>query len=133
MTATPGGMGILSVATQFYAAARIVCAVPPSAFRPPPKVRSAVVRLDVRKKPAVDVDDNERFFRVVRAGFSAPRKQLHNSLSHGLGVNSSVAAAVLELAGIDGRRRPATLGLEEWAAVYRSWVVRQREVESSGG
>ena len=133
MTATPGRMGLLSVATQFYATARIVCSVPPSAFRPPPKVRSAVVRLDVRPELALDVQGREAFFGIVRAGFSAPRKQLHNSLGHGLGVDSSATAALLGRAGIDGRRRPATLGLEEWAAVYRSWLEEREVVYGQGG
>ena len=121
MTATPGGMSMLSVATQYYAEARIVCSVPPAAFRPPPKVRSAVVRLDVRERPAVETPDRDLFFRVVRAGFSAPRKQLHNSLGHGLGIVPAAAASLLERAGIDGRRRPATLSLPEWAAVCGAW------------
>ena len=127
MTASPGNMGLLSVATQFYAEARIVCSVPPSAFRPAPKVRSAVVRLDIRRVPAVSVDTREEFFEVVRAGFSAPRKQLHNSLSHGLGIKTSLVSAVLERAAIDGRRRPATLSLDEWAETYRAWRILQGE------
>ena len=121
MTATPGSMSMLSVATQYYAEARMVCSVPPAAFRPPPKVRSAVVRLDVREQPAVDTPDRDAFFDVVRAGFSGPRKQLHNSLGHGLGIEPGAAAAILEQAGIDGRRRPATLSLPEWAAVCAAW------------
>lgn len=121
MTATPGSMTMLSVATQYYARARLVCSVPPAAFHPPPKVRSAVVRLDAHEKPAVDTSGRDLFFDVVRAGFSAPRKQLHNSLSHGLGIEPAAAAAVLERAGIDGRRRPATLSLPEWAAVCAVW------------
>ena len=129
MTATPGNMGLLSVATQFYAEARMVCSVPPSAFRPAPKVRSAVVRLDIRREPAVSVDSREGFFSVVRAGFSAPRKQLHNSLSHGMGIQTSLGSAVLERAGIDGRRRPATLHLQEWGEIYRAW----RETGEEGG
>ena len=129
MTATPGSMGMLSVATQYYADARLVCSVPPAAFRPPPKVRSAVVRLDVRERPAVDTDDRDLFFDVVRAGFSAPRKQLHNSLGHGLGIGAAAAAAVLERAGIDGRRRPATLSLPEWAAVCGAWQELEPEIE----
>ncbi len=127
MTATPGSMTMLSVATQYYADARMVCSVPPTAFRPPPKVRSAVVRLDVRERPAVDTPTRDLFFDVVRAGFSAPRKQLHNSLGHGLGIEPGAAAAVLERAGIDGRRRPATLSLPEWAAVCAAW----QEINSS--
>ena len=121
MTASPGDMSLLSVATQCYADARLVCSVPPSAFRPQPKVRSAVVRLDVRETPSVDSANRYVFFEVVRAGFSAPRKQIHNSLSHGLGIEPGTGAAILERAGIDGRRRPATLNLEEWGAVLASW------------
>ena len=127
MTAAPGSMTMLSVATQYYADARLVCSVPPAAFRPPPKVRSAVVRLDVRERPVVDTSGRDLFFHVVRAGFSAPRKQLHNSLGHGLGIEPGAAAAVLERANIDGRRRPATLGLPEWAAVCAAW----QEINSS--
>ena len=129
MTAGPGSMGLLSVATQFYAEARMVCSAPPSAFRPAPKVRSAVVRLDMRRVPAVNVDSREEFFEVVRAGFSAPRKQLRNSLSQGLGIDPSLGSAVLEQAGIDGRRRPATLSLDDWAEISRAW----REMREEGG
>ncbi len=129
MTATPGSMTMLSVATQYYANARLVCSVPPSAFRPPPKVRSAVVRLDVYERPAVDTPDRNLFFDVVRAGFSAPRKQLHNSLSHGLGIEPGAAVAVLEQVGIDGRRRPATLSLPEWADVCTAWREWEPEIK----
>jgi 16S rRNA (adenine1518-N6/adenine1519-N6)-dimethyltransferase len=125
MVAAPGKMGILSVATQFYAEASLVCTVPPHAFKPPPKVTSAVVKLVLRNAPAVatgDVGDGiDSFFQVVKAGFSAPRKQLRNSLSHGLAVAPETAGAVLETAGIDGKRRAETLALEEWGCVYHAW------------
>ena len=127
MTAIPGSMTMLSVATQYYANARLVCSVPPAAFRPPPKVRSAVVRLDVRESPAVEAPDRNLFFQVVRAGFSAPRKQLHNSLSLGLGVAPLQVAKVLEVAAIDGRRRPAMLTLSEWSAVCGAWQEYEPE------
>ena len=122
MTAAPGKMSILSVAVQFYAAARMVCSVPPSAFRPAPKVTSAVVRLDLLPKPALDDSETPAFFNMVRAGFSAPRKQLHNSLGHGLGLPSSAATEMLEAAQVDGSRRAGTLSLEEWLEVYRVWA-----------
>ena len=131
MAAAPGAMTMLSVATQLYSKPQVVCAVPPSAFRPQPKVHSAVVRLDVREQPAVDFSNRQAFFDVVRAGFSAPRKQLLNSLSHGLRVDSKVGGAVLEKSGIDARRRPATLTIDEWASVYRSWQ-ELRTPEASG-
>ena len=128
MTAPPGSMSLLSVATQYYAEARTVCSVPPTAFRPAPKVRSAVVRLDLRERPAVDTPDAQVFFDVVRAGFSAPRKQLHNSLGHGLGIEPRVAATLLEQAAIDGRMRPTTLSLQEWAAVCAAWQNMKSEM-----
>ena len=128
MTAVPGKMSLLSVATQYYATPRPVCAVPPGAFRPVPKVTSAVVRLDLRERPAVAVSDTEAFFDLVRAGFSAPRKQLRNSLSHGLGLPGGTVGELLDAGGVDGRRRAETLAIEEWAAVYTAWEAWRREL-----
>lgn len=122
MTAVPGKMSLLSVAVQFYATAGLVCSVPPSAFRPAPKVTSAVVRLDPLPQPPLDGSEARAFFSLVRGGFSAPRKQLHNSLGQGLGLASTAIHRVLEVAGIDGSRRAGTLSLEEWLEVYRVWA-----------
>lgn len=133
MTAQPGAMTLLSVATQYYAEARLVCAVPPAAFRPPPKVRSAVVRLIPRERPAVDTPDREAFFAVVRAGFAAPRKQLRNSLSQGLGIAPGAGGELLARAGIDGRRRPATLHLPEWASIGHAWRETAPEMRRYAG
>ncbi|MSQ07107.1 MAG: ribosomal RNA small subunit methyltransferase A [Dehalococcoidia bacterium] len=121
MTASPGDMSILSVAVQFYAQATLVCAVPPSAFLPPPKVTSAVVKLTPWVTPPVPLADPAAFFTVVRAGFAAPRKQLRNSLAQGLGVEVGRVSALLDSLGLDGRRRAETLSLEEWAGIYRAW------------
>ncbi len=121
ITAAPGKMGLLSVAVQFYAAPRLVCSVPPRAFRPPPKVKSAVIKLEIREAPAVNVSDAQGFFDLVRAGFSSPRKQLRNSLAHGLGVSAEIVGRLLTSLEVDGTRRPATMSLEDWATVYRAW------------
>ena len=121
MCAVPGAMSLLSVATQFYAAASAVAQVPPRAFRPPPKVSSTAVKLLVRAAPAVAVADRDDFFALVRAGFAAPRKQLRNSLLQGSGSTPDAVAAALDAAGLDGQRRPATLSLSEWAALDAAW------------
>jgi 16S rRNA (adenine1518-N6/adenine1519-N6)-dimethyltransferase len=121
MTAPPGKMGLLSVATQLYGRPRVVCHAPPRAFRPAPKVTSSVVRIDVFAEPAIALDSRERFFDLVRAGFSAPRKQLRNSLKNGLGITPQDAAAMLTGAGIDPTRRAQTLDLNEWAALYETY------------
>ena len=126
MLAKPGVMSILSVATQFYAKPSLVCHVPPRSFRPPPTVNSSVVRLDVRPEPAVEVSDESAFFQVVRAGFSAKRKQLRNSLSHGLGVHPTEVGELLEDLAFDGRRRAETLTLDEWALIFKGWEERSK-------
>ena len=120
MAASPGDMSLLSVAVQLYGRPRIVSYVPPRAFRPAPKVTSAIVRIDVFTKPAVAFERPEDFFDVVRAGFSAPRKQLRNSLTHGLAISSEAVEARLRQADIDPRRRAETLSLEEWGLLYRA-------------
>ena len=121
MAAAPGDMTFLSVEVQYYAQPRLLFELPPSAFRPPPKVRSAVLRLDTRHGTAVEVDDREAFFRLVQAGFAARRKQLRNALAIGLGWAAAEAEAVLLEAGLDPGRRAQTLTLQEWAGLYRAY------------
>lgn len=123
IVARPGKMGLLSVAAQVYGQTKMVMKVAPGAFSPPPEVHSAVVRIDVAPSPRVDVPI-DAFFRVVRAGFGNPRKQLRNSLSFGLHVKQEVIDGVMAAAGIDVVRRPQTLALDEWAAITRAWLAR---------
>ena len=131
IAAAPGRMSLLSVAVQYYALPKLICAVPPSAFRPPPKVASAVVRLDLRPQPAVAVADTDAFFALVRAGFAAPRKQLRNSLGQGLRRPGSSIDPLLAAAAIDGRRRAETLSLAEWAALYQAAAAAGDLLEKS--
>lgn len=127
IVAPPGKMTLLGASVQFYGEARLLFTVPPSAFYPPPQVASAVVRIDVRPRPAVDVPDVDAFFAVVRAGFATPRKQLHNALAGRLWLPPGSAPELLRAAGIDPTRRAQTLSLEEWAAVDRA--IRQRRAQ----
>jgi 16S rRNA (adenine1518-N6/adenine1519-N6)-dimethyltransferase len=120
MAAEPGRMSFLSVETQYYAQPRVVLEVPSRAFRPPPKVTSAVLRLDVLDGAAVDVDDREAFFGLVQAGFAARRKHLRNALAIGLECRPAEAQAMLAEAGLDPTRRAQTLTLDEWATLYRA-------------
>ena len=129
MVAQPGKMSLLSVATQFYATPSRVCTVPPRSFHPPPAVTSAVIRLDVRDRPAVVVRDEGIFFDVVRAGFSARRKQIHNALAQGLVADREVVARILVDAGIDGMRRAQTLTLGEWARISDAWEENRAVLE----
>jgi 16S rRNA (adenine1518-N6/adenine1519-N6)-dimethyltransferase len=119
IVAAPGELSLLAVSVQFYGRPRIVARIPAGAFVPPPKVDSAVVRIDTHPAPPVEVADVEAFFRVVRAGFGQKRKQIKNSLAAGLGLPGGEAAAALARAGIDPQRRAQTLGLAEWAELTR--------------
>ena len=121
MAAAPGRMGLLSVGVQLYGSPRVVAYVPPRAFRPAPKVTSALVRIDVYREPVLQLDSTEAFFRLVRAGFSAPRKQVHNCLRQALDLPPETVIGMLDDAGIDPTRRPATLSLNDWGALYSSW------------
>jgi len=121
MAAQPGDMGLLSVMIQLYGSVKVAFTVPPRAFRPAPKITSAVVRIDVYDQPALDLISDEDFFDLVIAGFSAPRKQIKNSLRNGLKVTSEIAGVMLEAAGIDPKRRPETLSVAEWGDVYNQW------------
>jgi 16S rRNA (adenine1518-N6/adenine1519-N6)-dimethyltransferase len=110
-------MSLLAVGVQFYGVPRLVGRIPAGAFRPTPAVDSAVVRVDTYECLPWHVADEKGFFRVVRAGFAAPRKQLRNNLAHGLPVEVDEVVAALERAGVDYRRRAETVSIEEWVRV----------------
>ena len=121
IAAEPGEMGLVSVAVQLYGRPRVVSNVPPRAFRPPPKVVSSILRIEVYPAPMLELDSVERFFDLVRAGFGARRKQLRNNLRDGLSLGPGEAEAVLTQAGVDPARRAQTLSMEEWGALYDAW------------
>lgn len=114
----PGAMTYLGAAVATLAEARLVRRVAPGSFFPVPKVRSAVVRIDLRAAPAVPVASVGSFLAFLRAGFAQPRKQLHNSLGQGLGVSGDRVQMAARALGIDSRRRPGDLSIEEWAALH---------------
>ncbi len=117
ITARPGNMSLLAVGVQFYGRPQVVARIKAGAFSPRPEVNAAVVRIDRHPAPPVNVPHARMFFAVVKAGFAQRRKQLRNSLPAGLARSQSEAVAALEAAGVDPRRRPETLSLQEWAAI----------------
>ena len=112
---------LATIAVQVFAEARMLMTIPAGAFTPPPRVDSALVVLDVRAAPAVDVPDVGRFLRFVEAIFQFRRKQLGGTLARLAGISSAQAASRLEELGIDGARRPQTLTLPEWETIYRAF------------
>jgi 16S rRNA (adenine1518-N6/adenine1519-N6)-dimethyltransferase len=119
IAAPPGGKtyGSLSVFTQLHCDVRLAFRVPPGAFRPPPKVDSAVLHLRVLREPRVLLADPRRFETVVRAAFAQRRKMLANALGAGLGLPLDVVRRAAAAAGVDPTRRAETLSLSEFAAL----------------
>jgi 16S rRNA (adenine1518-N6/adenine1519-N6)-dimethyltransferase len=119
IVAKPGGMSLLSISVQFYGKPRIISYVPAQCFYPAPEVDSAILRIDVCPQPAVAVTDEKNFFDLVRAGFSASRKQIVNSLAQGLELSKTEVLSLLEKAHIVPQRRAETLSLDEWAQLWQ--------------
>jgi 16S rRNA (adenine1518-N6/adenine1519-N6)-dimethyltransferase len=124
----PRRRSLFAVSVQFYGEPSLVTVVPPRAFLPPPQVHSAVVRIMARS--VLPPIAPAHFFPVVRAGFTAPRQHLRNSLARGLRIPAAEAAALLEEAGIAPQRRAETLSLDEW--VRLALVVLRRAPEAIG-
>jgi len=110
ITAKPPRMSILAVSVQLYAEARIVSYISKKSFRPQPEVDAAIIKITYNKP----FFQKERFFKVVKAGFSAPRKQLINNLSKGLKIKKEIIQDYLKQIGIKPERRAETLTVEEW-------------------
>lgn len=126
LVAQPGtkDYGVLTVMLNLHARITRIMDLPAGAFKPPPKVRSSVVRLEFGP-PAVRLVDEVLFERMVKAMFGQRRKTLANALKS----FDATAPAVLALADIDGRRRPETLQLTEIARLAELFAsVRQGRV-----
>lgn len=133
MVAVPPNMSLLSLAVQIFACGTPLFDVEPSAFSPPPKVRSSVLRLTPHDAPRADVEQRDRLFRVARGCFRGKRKQLHNSLANGLGIKVAEAKALGASAGIDTGRRPGTLTIAEWQALADAWAAGVSAGDASSG
>ncbi len=133
IVAEPGQMSVLSISVQFYGKPRIISYVPARCFYPVPEVDSAILQVIPYAQPPVAVTDEKSFFELVRAGFSAPRKQLGNSLAQGLGLTKTKALSLLKEADIMPQRRAETLTLDEWARLWQVFTgVENQHADCSG-
>ena len=107
--------GALSVLCQYFTKPEIIAKVPAALFVPPPKVDSAVVRLEMLPEPSVKATDEDMFFKTVRAAFSQRRKTLLNCLCSFFGLPKDELKKIGDEVGIDLSRRGETLSLDEFA------------------
>lgn len=109
--------GAVTVSVNFYAKPQMLFGVSAGSFMPAPKVDSAVMRLDVLDTPPVEVDDEKKFFAVVKSAFSQRRKVISNSLSSGLSKSKSEVADILEKANVLPTARAEKLTLQNFADI----------------
>ena len=121
LAAAPGtrASSAISCAVSYYATSKLMFTAAPGSFYPAPKVTSAVVRMDIRLTPAVQVEDEDGYFALIRAAFGQRRKTAANAIASGLGLPKDKVIAAIEAAGFDARIRPEALTLEDFAAVQR--------------
>lgn len=109
--------GAVTVSVNFYAKPQMLFGVSAGSFMPAPKVDSAVMRLDVLDTPPVEVDDEKKFFAVVKSAFSQRRKVISNSLSSGLSKSKAEVADILEKANVLSTARAEKLTLQNFADI----------------
>ena len=112
--------GAVSVAVDYYAEAQKLFDVSRGSFMPSPNVDSAVIRLDIREKPPVEVEDEKFFFRMVKACFAQRRKTASNSISAGLGIPKDKVISAITDAGFDPNVRAEKLTMQELGILCNS-------------
>lgn len=112
--------GAVSVAVDYYAEAQKLFDVSRGSFMPSPNVDSAVIRLDIREKPPVEVEDEKFFFRMVKACFAQRRKTASNSISAGLGLPKDKVVSAITDAGFDPNVRAEKLTMQELGILCNS-------------
>ena len=122
IVAAPGSKeyGALSVNVQAVAHAKLMFRVAPGSFQPPPKVESAVIRIEPRADPVVTETEETAFRRFVQDAFGMRRKQVRRVLRALWSVSPEVADDVLARCGIDPSARPETLSPEDFARLIRA-------------
>ena len=109
----PPKMSLLAVSVQFYAGAKIISFVSKNCFFPAPKIDSAIIKITPRL-PRESRAFAEKFFTVVRAGFSHPRKQLAGNLSKVLKIGKEKTVEWMEKNKIKPSQRAETLSISDW-------------------
>lgn len=111
--------GAVTVSVNYYSKPEMLFTVSSGSFMPAPKVDSAVMRLDVYKEPPIKLDDDKKFFTVVKAAFSQRRKTVLNSISSSLALEKNVVNGILLDSGVDPRSRAEKLTMEDFAEISR--------------
>ena len=118
LCALPGtrACGAVSAAVHYYSEPQILFGVDRTSFLPQPKVDSAVIRLDVRKEPCIQINSEKNFFALVKAAFGQRRKTVLNAVSAGLPFTREEVALALDHTEIPQNSRAEQLSMEQLAS-----------------
>ncbi len=113
-------MSLLSLSVQFYAIPRLLFKVSKGSFFPSPKVDSAVIEITPKKELSLPKKDTEKFFKIVKAGFFAPRKQLLGNLVKELSLDKEKLKSVFEKINLDLKIRAEDLKEKNWIDLVKN-------------
>jgi len=119
--AKPPKMNLLAVSVQFYSRPKIISYVFKKSFWPVPKVDSAIIQIIPRSSAYGSTLFREQFFKIVKAGFSQPRKQLTNNLTRGLKLHKERVKVWLLKNNIQPIQRAETLNVNDWANLTKTF------------
>ena len=126
LVAKPGNRerGITTIMVEFYGMAEIIETVANKSFWPIPEVDSAILRICTKdQRPKTKDIDSKIFFRIVKAGFSQKRRQIHHPLKAIFHLSSDQIKSILKEADIDPMNRAEDLSLENWVKLYSSLLI----------
>lgn len=118
IVAGPGELSVLAISVQIYGKPEIITQVLRSSFFPEPQVDSALIRITPYNKLFIEIADKKLFFRIVKAGYSERRKQLHNALDGGLAIDEAKIKKILDDANVNPTWRAEDLSLLDWKRIY---------------
>lgn len=123
IAAKPGQMSVISVFVQFFGVPSVAGIVKPDSFWPAPKVESAILKIILDKKFALEGDELKSFWRLVKIGFSSRRKTLSNNLAAGYYAQPANIRELLKKLGFTDKTRAQELSLEDWLKLAKKPII----------
>jgi 16S rRNA (adenine1518-N6/adenine1519-N6)-dimethyltransferase len=120
VVATAGDLSILGISVQVYADVDIVASVSRNSFWPVPEVDSVVLKIEPKNKYP-EIKDRKLFFRIIKIAFAGKRKQIQNSLAHGLKLSKEEISEFLAKSEIEPSARPQDLSINQWIKLYEAF------------
>ena len=120
LTALPGKLSIPAVILQNFGEISYIKRIPPSVFKPSPKIFSAIIKIALFESPQIDKDNQPMFFNLIKKGFSSKRKKLYNNITKAFDIEKTLFLDMLVASNIDIDSRPESLTFDNWRNLYLS-------------